>query len=310
MGLSLYKQQVRRDARSLHTEADDLELADVTSNMSFLALNDTWSAIDYRPQYGFVLEVEKRFHYRHSGVEAWFRNHWHFSVYLSLVYLVVIFSLKRWMESRPPYGLRKLLFAWSLLLSVFSILGAIRMWTEMMYVLRTYGIAFSVCRSHYENNATGFWVALFIVSKAPELLDTVFIVLRKRNLIFLHWYHHVTALIYSWWSYRNAYATGRWFCFMNCNVHGIMYAYFALRAASIRVPRYVNVTITTLQLLQMIIGMVVIAADLYVHSQGAECDPDDFTHYVALLMYISYFILFAQFFYNSYLSKKDKLKTK
>lgn len=44
----------------------------------------------------------------------------------------------------------------------------------------------------------GFWATMFVLSKVPELGDTIFIVLRKQPLIFLHWYHHATVLVYSW----------------------------------------------------------------------------------------------------------------
>eukprot|EP00122_Pirum_gemmata_P011475 Pgem_evm2s10633 len=48
---------------------------------------------------------------------------------------------------------------------------------------------------------SGMWTTLFIFSKIPELFDTMFIVLRKRPLIFLHWYHHITVLAYCWHAY-------------------------------------------------------------------------------------------------------------
>ena len=38
----------------------------------------------------------------------------------------------------------------------------------------------------------GFFVALFIYSKVFELVDTLWLTLRKAPVIFLHWYHHVT----------------------------------------------------------------------------------------------------------------------
>jgi hypothetical protein len=37
---------------------------------------------------------------------------------------------------------------------------------------------------------------LFIISKVPETIDTLFIVLRRQQLIFLHWFHHASVLIY------------------------------------------------------------------------------------------------------------------
>ena len=49
-----------------------------------------------------------------------------------------------------------------------------------------------------DDKVSGFWATMFVLSKVPELGDTIFIVLRKQPLIFLHWYHHATVLVYSW----------------------------------------------------------------------------------------------------------------
>jgi elongation of very long chain fatty acids protein 6 len=98
---------------------------------------------------------------------------------------------------------------------------------------------------------------MFIMSKLPELIDTFFIVLRKQPLIFLHWYHHATVLIYCWYSYHDFSSSGRWFMGMNYIVHSIMYSYYALKALKFNVSRYISKIITTLQLIQMIIGCIV-----------------------------------------------------
>ena len=55
----------------------------------------------------------------------------------------------------------------------------------------------------------GLWVLLFALSKVAELGDTIFIVLRKQNLIFLHWYHHILTLIHCWNSYAEQTGTGK-----------------------------------------------------------------------------------------------------
>jgi len=39
-----------------------------------------------------------------------------------------------------------------------------------------------------QDRVCGFWTWLFVLSKLPELGDTIFIVLRKQPLIFLHWW--------------------------------------------------------------------------------------------------------------------------
>jgi len=62
-----------------------------------------------------------------------------------------------------------------------------------------------------------------------ELGDTAFIVLRKQPLQFLHWYHHITVMMYCFYSYPLYIASSRWYVAMNFFVHSAMYTYYAFK---------------------------------------------------------------------------------
>lgn len=133
--------------------------------------------------------------------------------------------------------------------------------------------------------------------------DTLFIVLRKQKLIFLHWYHHITVLLYSWYSYKDMVAGGGWFMTMNYLVHAVMYSYYALRAAGFKLSRKFAMFITLTQITQMLMGCVVNYLVYSWMQQGQEC-PSHMQNIVwSSLMYLSYFVLFVQFFLEAYFGK-------
>lgn len=147
-----------------------------------------------------------------------------------------------------------------------------------------------------------------MLSKLPELGDTIFIVLRKQPLIFLHWYHHITVLMYSWFSYSEYTASARWFVVMNYNVHSLMYTYYALRALRYSPPRFISMVITALQLSQMVVGCAInVWAHGFLQQAGhAACNISSRNIKLSIAMYASYFILFARFFYKTYLSSNAR----
>jgi len=219
-------------------------------------------------------------------------------------YLVFIFSVQSFMKDRPPFTLRTPLTAWSLSLAVFSIIGACRTWPEFLHTLSTHGVYHTVCVPSFleEDHVTALWTWLFVLSKLPELVDTVFIVLRKQQLIFLHWYHHVTVLWFSWYSYVGFTATCRWFMVMNYSVHALMYSYYAVKALKIPVPKVLAMVITTLQLLQMVFGCGVNILAWQYMGKGRACAVSYNNLYWSFLMYTSYFLLFARFFFLAYIA--------
>ena len=116
------------------------------------------------------------------------RPFWPFAI--CAVYLILIFGIKYLMKQRKAYDLKYPLAVWNLLLSLFSLVGTVRLIPHLLSVLYTEGFVYTVCEkptTWYGSSASGLWTWIFIMSKAPELLDTLFVVLRKKPLIFLHW---------------------------------------------------------------------------------------------------------------------------
>lgn len=110
-------------------------------------------------------------------------------------------------------------------------------------------------------------------------------------------------LLYSWYSYKDMVAGGGWFMTMNYLVHAVMYSYYALRAAGFKVSRKFAMLITLTQIAQMLMGCVVNYLVYSWMQQGQEC-PSHMQNVVwSSLMYLSYFVLFVQFFCGAYVRK-------
>ncbi|XP_055700631.1 elongation of very long chain fatty acids protein 6 [Phlebotomus papatasi] len=263
--------------------------------------------MELAPNYSFVFDFENDF--IHEDTRHWMLRNWTWVFYSSGIYMLVIFGGQQFMLNRPKFELRGLLVIWNTMLAMFSIMGAFRTAPELFHVLRHHGLFHSVCVPSFieQDKVSGFWTWLFVLSKLPELGDTIFIVLRKQPLIFLHWYHHITVLMYSWFSYTEYTASARWFIVMNYCVHSLMYSYYALRAMRFHPPRFISMLITTLQLTQMVIGCAInVWAHSFIQTPGRSCNISPMNIKLSIAMYFSYFVLFARFFYVTYLSSNAR----
>lgn len=96
---------------------------------------------------------------------------------------------------------------------------------------------------------------------------------------------------------------------MNYLVHAVMYSYYALRAAGFKVSRKFAMFITLTQITQMLMGCVVNYLVYSWMQQGQEC-PSHMQNIVwSSLMYLSYFVLFIQFFIEAYFGKSKSSAT-
>ncbi|KJH43783.1 GNS1/SUR4 family protein [Dictyocaulus viviparus] len=237
-------------------------------------------------------------------------DHFYITIQASILYIIVVFGTKFVMRNRQPFSLFIPLNLWNFILAVFSIMGMIKLTPEFWSTFMNKGFQNSYCFAYdFTKGENGYWVFLFIVSKLFELIDTVFIVLRKRPLMFLHWYHHILTNIYAFYSHPRTPGFNRYGIYLNYTVHAFMYSYYFLRSMKINLPGFVAMFITTLQILQFVISCSILAHIGYlVHIVGVPCDFDDNIFALAVFMDTTYLILFINFFLKSYVIRGGKAK--
>lgn len=241
----------------------------------------------------------------------WANDNYWIPVTALAIYLTFCFGTQSFLEGKKAFDLRTPLALWNALLSSFSFLGMCRTVPYLLSNILLSDYQDTVCvnpRETWGGGPVGFWVMLFIFSKLPELIDTVFIVLRKRPLIFLHWYHHVTVLLFCWNAYATLAGTGLYFVAMNYSVHALMYGYYCLTALNMCPKSFPTILITMSQIAQMFVGTGVCCSAWWYWYNGVPCN-NDFSNLIAGgLMYGSYLYLFTAFAFKRYAPKKPKVQ--
>jgi elongation of very long chain fatty acids protein 6 len=229
-------------------------------------------------------------------------------------YLVMVFGGQYVMKNRDPIAAKPLFRLWNFLLAAFSIFGTYKVVPTFVAVVLSTPHSELLCGKPLDvffTGDVGFWKLTFMLSKFPELIDTFWLVIQKKPVIFLHWYHHVTVLLYCWYSWLEFVPPDTWFCVMNYTVHSVMYSYYFLTTfESLRFVRKLGNYITMAQIAQMVVGFgIAISGLVAVYVQGRrDCTWKQSNMVACGLMYASYFLLFARFFVNKK-SKTKKSKT-
>ncbi|NWZ65937.1 ELOV6 protein, partial [Acrocephalus arundinaceus] len=230
------------------------------------------------------------------------------SFFFSVIYVILIFGIKHFMKERRPFNLRVPLALWSFSLTLFSFIAAYRIWKQMAFLLLTKGFKHSVCsKSFFVHPVSKLWMYLFVRSKLVEMGDTLFIVLRKKKLTFVHWYHHLIAMGLGWYGYKNMAVAMGWLAALNLTIHSLTYAYYTVTAMGIRVPRPIAMLITTAQMVQMT-AFVIINIFILFWKDDKFCQVTWPMLFISSGFYTTLLVLFCNFFMKTYLSSTQKSK--
>lgn len=234
------------------------------------------------------------------------KSHPYLPIYVISVYLVGIFGGQYYMKDKKPYDLKFPLAYWNLFLAIFSFIGMVRTVPTLLYFMTQMTMKEISCTPYWTTHGAGevgLWCAAFAASKFFELFDTMFIVLRKKNLMFLHWYHHVTVLLFTYYACFFEHA-GFFFVGMNYTVHSFMYFYYYLMAFK-AIPKWFKPQwITMGQISQMIVGVTTGLASYYYKFYGTCPGASKELIIAGFIMYSSYLYLFVKFAVNRFILKK------
>ncbi|CAI5449465.1 unnamed protein product [Caenorhabditis angaria] len=253
------------------------------------------------------LEVATTLPFKHELAKIHIEQTKYVAFWISMAYVVVIFSTKAFMANRKPFDLTGPLNLWNAWLAIFSTLGSIATSIGLLHEIFSRGFTASYIHiGDFYNGTSGLFTWLFVLSKVAEFGDTMFIVLRKKPLMFLHWYHHVLTMNYAFITFKDNLGFNVWITWMNFTVHSIMYGYYMLRSFGVKVPAWIAKNITTMQILQFVITHFILFHVGYLAATGAPVDSTPTFYWFCLLMEISYVVLFGNFYYQSYIKGGGK----
>lgn len=261
----------------------------------------------------FYFEFEHFMWKKVEGNFYWACDHQYISYVAVTIYALLIYLGRKYMATREPFKWRKTMAVWNLFLSIYSLLIAVRIGLPLLHFLTSEPLRDNLCNApdkNYGRNTVGFYLWTFVWSKYFELIDTFFIIIHKKPLIFLHWYHHISVLMFAWDSAAKKAPAAPIFVVMNASVHFIMYGYYFLTTIKYKGKWMSPMFITIAQISQMVVGSstAIISLYYYVTDKSTEnpCQMNLHNLFSCFLMYGSYLVLFLQFFISKYILKNQK----
>jgi len=228
-----------------------------------------------------------------------------------LYYYFIRVAGPRFMKDRPPYDIQKIMIAYNLFQTFFSLwifLKTCSFWLTGKYNWLCQPVDYSDSEDGWAAADMTWW---YFFSKFIDYLDSIFFVLRKKfsHLSTLHVVHHGIMPFTAWWGIKYVGGGHTTFCgFLNMGVHVVMYFYYLMSAMGPQVQKYLwwKRYLTTMQLVQFATFFIHATFPLFIKG----CEFPKFFSYIILFHGAMFFLLFANFYIQAYLKKKPKsLKT-
>jgi len=214
--------------------------------------------------------------------------------------------------TKPVKAVEYIMPIWNFGLTILSVFMFLGTGIPVFQYIQTIGFWEVICgwKVVETPSALIFWIYVFALSKYAELFDTLWVLLKNpdKPVEFLHWWHHITVLLFTWYAEMWRFGVGYFFAIMNSLVHTFMYYYYFQMSIGNR-PTWAK-PLTVGQISQMIVGTGLNGywVYLYLNEIPCACLEPKLLLWSCGIMYGSYLYLFCDFFVRRYIFQSTKPK--
>ncbi|KAG1052514.1 hypothetical protein G6F43_005363 [Rhizopus delemar] len=232
-----------------------------------------------------------------------------------ITYFILIFGGQFLLKDSPAFKLKIPFMIHNVLLTLVSGILLVLMIEQIFPIIYHQGFLAAICDQSSWTQPLELLYYLNYLVKYWELIDTIFLVLKKKKLEFLHYYHHSLTMVLCY-SQLNGKTSVSWVVItLNLAVHVLMYYYYFRTAAGAKIwwKKY----LTTMQITQFVIDLNIVYFCTYTYfaytywphlPNMGSCAGTESSALFGCALLSSYLLLFINFYRMTYQAKKAARK--
>ncbi|ORX87731.1 GNS1/SUR4 membrane protein [Basidiobolus meristosporus CBS 931.73] len=232
-----------------------------------------------------------------------------------ILYLAIIFGGQYLLKNRKPFKLDFLFKVHNIFLTLVSLGLLVLILENIIPIYARGGLLYAICDRNAWTQRLELLYYLNYLVKYYELIDTLFLVLKKKKLEFLHYYHHSLTMVLCYSQLMGNTSVSWVPITLNLIVHVLMYYYYYRATSGARIwwKKY----LTTLQITQFVLDLGFVYFCTYTYfafnhfpymPNMGTCSGTIGAALFGCALLSSYLVLFISFFRKTY--KKPAAKAK